>query len=119
MQAPIRVSIVAEKDVDFRKLIRVFEPFPAFAVVNTSAAARLKPRTFDVRVVHGENLTRLAVLAQAPVPTVYLVPRGGVRSNELHTPNAVLPRDAPPTQIRAAATAVAAGLRITHDHNFD
>jgi len=119
MQAPIRVSIIAEKNEDFRKLSRVFEQFPAFAVVNTFANARLEPRTFDVRVVHGENLANLAVLAQARVPTVYLVPRGSVRSNELHAPNAVLPLDAPPTQVAAAAMAVAAGLQITHNHDFD
>jgi two-component system, NarL family, response regulator YdfI len=119
MLAPIRVSIVAEKDEDFRKLSRVFEQFPGFAVVNAFATARLEPRTFDVRVVQGGNLAKLAVLAQARVPTVYLVPCGSVRSNELHAPNAVLPPDAPPTQITAAAMAVAAGLQITHKHYFD
>jgi DNA-binding CsgD family transcriptional regulator len=117
MQAPIRVSIAAEKDEDFRKLSRVFEQFPAFAVVN--ATARLEPKTFDVRVVHGENLAKLAVFAQARVPTVYLVPQGSVRCNELHAPNAVLPPDAPSIQITAAVMAVAAGLQITHKSDFD
>ena len=119
MQPPIRVSIVAEKDEDSRKLSRMFEQFPSFAVVNASATARLEPRTFDVRVVHGENPAKLAVLAQARVPTLYLVPHGSVRSNELHAPSAMLPPDAPAAQIRAAAMAVAAGLQITNKHDFD
>jgi len=119
MQAPIRVYIVAEKDEDFRKLSRILDQFPAFAVVNTFATAGLEPRTFDVRVVHGENLAQLAVLAQERVPTLYLVPHGTVRSNELYAPNAVLASDTPTTQIVAAVMAVAAGLQITYKHDSD
>jgi DNA-binding CsgD family transcriptional regulator len=119
MRSPIRVSIVAEKDEDFRKLRRVFEQFPGFAVVNRLASARLEPTAFDVRVVYGEDLAELAALVQARVPTVYLVPHGRIGSNELYAPNAVLPRDASPAQITAAAIAVSAGLQITHKEGFD
>jgi DNA-binding NarL/FixJ family response regulator len=118
MQPPIRVSIFAEKDADFRKLIRLFEQFPGFAVVNSFANAEFGPGTFDVRVVQGENAAQLALLAQARVPTLYLVRSGNVWAEELHAPDAVLPLDAPTAQIRAAAMAVAAGLQIAkHDFN--
>jgi hypothetical protein len=51
MQPKIRVSLVAEKDKDARKLIRLFEQFPEFAVVDTFAAAGNGAKTFDVQVV--------------------------------------------------------------------
>jgi DNA-binding CsgD family transcriptional regulator len=117
MQPLIRVSLVAENDADARKLRRLFEQFPGFAVVNTFATAGLEPGTFDVRVVHGERLAQLALLAQRPVPTLYLVPHGSIRTDELRAPNTVLPPDAPTTQIRAAAMAVAAGLQIARTNN--
>lgn len=119
MQPPIRVSILAEKDEDSRKLIRLFAQFPGFAVVNSFANAELGRGTFDVRVVHGGNVAQLAVLARARVPTLYLVPSGSVRADELHASEAVLPLDAPTTQIRAAAMAVAAGLQIARKHAFN
>jgi DNA-binding CsgD family transcriptional regulator len=116
---PIRVSIVAENDEDARQLIRLFEQFPGFGVVNTFATAGLEPKTCDVRVVHVQNLAQLALLAQVPLPTLYLVPHGSIQSNELRAPNAVLPPDAPTMQIRAAAMAVAAGLQISRRNDFD
>jgi DNA-binding NarL/FixJ family response regulator len=119
MQSLIRVSIFAEKDEDSRKLIRLFEQSPGFGVVNSLANAELRPGTFDVRVVHGENVAQLAVLAQARVPTLYLVPSGRLRTDELHARDAVLPPDAPIAQIRAAAMAVASGLLIARKHDFD
>jgi len=88
-------------------------------VVNSLANAELRPGTFDVRVVHGENVAQLAVLAQARVPTLYLVPSGRLRTDELHARDAVLPPDAPIAQIRAAAMAVASGLQIARKHDFD
>ena len=60
MQPLIRVSLVAEKDEDAHKLSRLFEQFPGFAVVNSFATAGLEPGTFDVRVVHGEDLSEMA-----------------------------------------------------------
>lgn len=119
MQPLIRVALVAEKDEDARRLSRLFEQFPGFSVVNISATARLGPGAFDVRVVHGENLAHLALLAEVPAPTLYLVPHAVMQTNELRAPNAVLPQDAPATQIRAAAMAVAAGLQISRKDDFD
>ena len=119
MQPPIRVSIFAEKDEDSRKLIRLFKQFPGFAVVNSFANAEFGPGTFDVRVVHGANVAQLAVLAPACVPTLYLVSSGSVQADEFPAPNAVLPLDAPTTQVRAAAMAVAAGLQIARKHAFN
>ncbi|HTM38382.1 MAG TPA: helix-turn-helix transcriptional regulator [Terriglobales bacterium] len=119
MQPKIRVSLVAEKDKDARKLIRLFEQFPEFAVVDTFAAAGNGAKTFDVQVVHAEHLAQLSDhFAKADGPTLYLVPHG-VRPNELRAPNAMLPPDAPTTQIRAAAMAVAAGLQIAQKTDFD
>jgi len=119
MQPKIRVSLVAEKDKDARKLIRLFEQFPEFAVVDTFAAAGNGAKTFDVQVVHAEHLAQLSDhFAKADGPTLYLVPHG-VRPNELRAPTAMLPPDAPTTQILAAAMAVAAGLQITPKGDFD
>ena len=119
MQPLIRVSLVAENDADARKLRRLFEQFPDFSVVSIFSKAEPEPGTFDVRVVHGERLAQLALLAQVPVPTLYLVPHGNIQTDELRAPHAVLPPDAPTTQIRAAAMAVAAGLQITRKNIFD
>ena len=119
MQPLIRVSLVAEKDEDARRLSRLFEQFPGFAVVNSFATAGLESGNFDVRVVHGEKPAQLALLAQVPVPTLYLVPDGTIRTDELRVPSAVLRPDAPTTQIRAAAMAVAAGLQIARKNDFD
>lgn len=119
MQPLIRVSLVAENDADARKLRRLFEQFPGFAVVDTLSTAGSEPGTFDVRVVHGERPARLALFAQVPVPTLFLVPHGSIQTDELRAPDAVLPPDAPTTQIRAAAMAVAAGLQIARKNDFD
>jgi hypothetical protein len=62
MQPKIRVSLVAEKDKDARKLIRLFEQFPEFAVVDTFAAAGNGAKTFDVQVVHAEHLAQMGRL---------------------------------------------------------
>jgi len=119
MQPPIRVSLIAEKDEDARKLTRLFEQFPEFAVVDTFAAVGDGPKTFDVQVIHAERLAQPRVLAMANGPTLYLVPPGILRPNELRAPNAMLPPDAPTSQIRAAAMAVAAGLQIKRKSDFD
>jgi DNA-binding NarL/FixJ family response regulator len=119
MQPLIRVSLVAENGADARKLRRLFEQFPDFAVVSTFSTAEPEPGTFDVRVVHGQRLAQLALLARVRVPTLYLVPQGSIQANELRAPDAVLPPDAPTTQIRAAAMAVAAGLQIARKNDFD
>ena len=119
MQSSIRVSLVAGKDEDARKLKRIFEQFPEFAVVDSFAPARVEVETFDVQVTYAEHAAQLAVLPQADVPTLYLAPPGSVRPGELRATNAVLPPDAPTAQIRAAAMAVAAGLQITRKIDFD
>jgi DNA-binding NarL/FixJ family response regulator len=119
MQPPIRVSLIAENDEDARKLNRLFEQFPEFAVVDPFTAAANDPAAFDVQVVYAEDVAKLSVLALADGPTLYLVPHGSVSSNGLRAANAILPRDAPTTQIRAAAMAVAAGLQLARKIGFD
>jgi DNA-binding CsgD family transcriptional regulator len=119
MQPPIRVSLIAEKDEDARKLTRLFGQFPEFTVVDTFATVGNALGTFDVRVVYAEHVARLGVLAKTDGPTLYLVPQGAIRPNELRAPDAMLPPDAPPTQIRAAAMAVAAGLQISRKRELD
>lgn len=111
MQPSIRVSLVAEKDEDVRKLKLLFEQFPEFVVVEAEA--------FDVQVVYGEHVAELASLARSHVPALFLIPHATVGANELRAPNAQLPADAPTMQIRAAAMAVAAGLEITRKPDLD
>ena len=113
MQPPTRVLIVAENKNDAHRLVRQFEQFPEFLVVKASTVVGgIDPEKFDVGVIHGENLTHLAAILRAGVPTLCLIPRGVVRPEGVNGPNAVLPTDAPPAQIRAAAIALAAGLQI-------
>ena len=110
MQRALRVFIIAENDTECRKLSRTFEEVDGFAVVGvtaTSSCAAPEAASFDVaRDFPG-----------AQVPTVYLLSDESSQPRELTGKNAVLSRNASAPQIRAAAMAVAAGLRIARTNN--
>jgi two-component system, NarL family, nitrate/nitrite response regulator NarL len=113
MQPPTRVFIVAEDDKK-RKLSRIFEEAAGFVVVGATAtaSASLAAESVDVRIIQATHLSQLVHPAEATVPTLYLLSDGSSQVQQLSSAGAVLPADASPAQIRAAAMALAAGLQI-------
>jgi len=120
MQRALRVFIIAENDTECRKLSRTFEQAPGFDVVGvtvTSSSAALQAASFDVAIIQAPQVVRSATFPEAHVPTLYLLPDESSQSKELAGKNAVLLRNASAPQIRAAAMAVAVGLRIARTNN--
>jgi DNA-binding CsgD family transcriptional regulator len=115
MQPPIRVFIVAENEKEIRKMRRIFEEAAGFAVAGSTVSATSagsEPERFDVRIVEVRQLTPLVSLSQPSVPTLYVLSEGSPQLKELSGPNAVLPENATPAQVRAAVMALGAGLQI-------
>jgi two-component system, NarL family, response regulator YdfI len=114
MQRALRVFIIAENDIECRKLSRTFEEAPGFVVVGVTATSSAAPQaaSFDVAIIQAPQVARLAAFPAAQVPTLYLVSDESSQPKELSGKNAVLSRNASAPQIRAAAMAVAAGLQI-------
>ena len=120
MQQALRVFIIAENDTACRKLSRKFEEAAGFVVVGvtaTSSSAALQAASFDVAVIQASQIVRSATFPNAHVPTLYLLPDESSQPKELTGKNAVLSRNASAPQIRAAAMAVAVGLRIARTNN--
>ena len=120
MQRDLRVFIIAENDTECRKLSRTFEEAAGFVVVGvtaTSSSAALQAASFDVAIIQGPQVVRSATFPEAHVPTLYLLPDEHSQPKELTGKNAVLSRNASAPQIRAAAMAVAVGLRIARTNN--
>ena len=120
MQRALRVFIVAENDTEYRNLIRTFEEAPGFVVVGVTAtrsSAPLEAGSFDVAIIQSPQLARLGDFPGAQVPTLYLLSDESPHRLEVTGRNAVLSRNASAQQIRAAAMAVAAGLRIARTHS--
>ena len=119
MQRALRVFIVAENDTEYRNLIRTFEEAPGFVVVGVTAMSSSTPpeaASFDVAIIQAPQLARLGDFLRAQVPTLYLLSDES-QPWEFAGKNAVLSRNASAQQIRAAAMAVAAGLRIARTHS--
>lgn len=120
MQRALRVFIIAENDKECRKLSRTFEEAAGFVVVGvtaTSSSAALQAASFDVVIIQAPQVVRSATFSEAHVPTLYLLPDESSQPKELTDKNAVLSRSASAPQIRAAAMAVAVGLRIARTNN--
>lgn len=120
MQRALRVFIIAENETECRKLSRTFEEAAGFVVVGvtaTSSSAALQAGSFDVAIIQASRVVRSAPFPEAHVPTLYLLPDESSQSKELIGKNTVLSRNASAPQIRAAAMAVAAGLRIAQSNN--
>ena len=120
MQRALRVFIIAENDTECRKLSRTFEEAAGFVVVGvtaTSSSAALQAASFDVAIIRAPQVVRSATFPEAHVPTLYLLPDEHSQPKELTGKNAVLSRNASAPQIRAAAMAVAVGLRIARTDN--
>jgi DNA-binding NarL/FixJ family response regulator len=120
MQRALRVFIIAENDTECRKLSRTFEEAAGFVVVGVStksSSAPLQAASIDVAIIQAPQVVRSANFPEAHVPTLYLLSDERSQSKELTGQNAVLPRNASAPQIRAAAMAVAAGLRIARTNN--
>ncbi len=115
MQRALRVFIIAENDTECRKLSRTFEEAPGFDVVGVTAtlnSGALQAARFDVAVIQAPQIIRPATFPGAHVPTLYLLSDESSQAKELTGKNAVLSRNASAPQVRAAAMAVAVGLRI-------
>ena len=120
MQRALRVFIIAENDTECRKLSRTFEEAPGFEVVGataTSNSAALQAASFDVVVIQAPQGLRSAPFPETHVPTLYLLSDESSQAKELTGKNAVLSRNASAPQIRAAAMAVAVGLRIARTND--
>ena len=120
MQRALRVFIIAENDTECRKLSRTFEEAPGFEVVGTTAtsnSAALQAAGSDVVVIQAPQGLRSAPFPETHVPTLYLLSDESSQAKELTGKNAVLSRNASAPQIRAAAMAVAVGLRIARTND--
>lgn len=120
MQPALRLFIIAENDTECRKLSRIFEEAPGFVVVGvtaTSSSVAPEAASFDVAIIQAPQVVRLGDFLGAHVPTVYLLSDENSQPRELIGRNAVLSRNASAPQIRAAAMAVAAGLRIARNNS--
>ena len=120
MQQALRVFIIAENDAEGRKLRRTFEEAPGFVVVGvtpTSSSEAPQSASFDVLIIQSRQVLRPAPFSGAQVPTLYLLSDESSQPKELTAQNAILSRNASAPQIRAAAMAVAAGLRVARTNS--
>jgi DNA-binding NarL/FixJ family response regulator len=120
MQRALRVFIIAENDTECRKLRRTFEEAPGFdvvAVTATSNSVAPEAASFDVVIMQAPQVVHPTPFPRAHVPTLYLLSDESSQLKELTGKIAVLSRNASAPQIRAAAMAVAAGLRIARTSN--
>ena len=113
-QPPTRVFVIADSDAEARKLVQTFNEFPGFAVAGfaISSSRRFDTQMADIVVVHTKDPIQAATSMPASSRTLYLRPERQARTRKLNNASAVLPSDASPAQIRAAAAALAAGLRV-------
>jgi len=112
MQESIRVLVAADTVEDTRKLEEIFADSSGFSVAvstTTAGLGRLERTVADVFVIR--TRTEHGVLLPALAPVLWLGPSPG-QSREGSGISAVLSPDAPPAQIRAAAAALAVGLRV-------
>jgi two-component system, NarL family, response regulator YdfI len=120
MLRALRVFIIAENDTECRKLSRTFEEAAGFVVVgvaSTSSSAVLQAASFDVVIIQASQVVRSPTFSETHVPTLYLLPDESSQPKDLTGKNAVLSRNASAAQIRAAAMAVAVGLRIARTND--
>ena len=120
MQPALRVFIIAESDTECRKLSRTFEEAPGFVVEGvtaTSSSAAPDAAGLDVAIIQAPQIASLGDFSGAQVPTLYLLSDASSQPGELTGKTAVLSRNASAPQIRAAAMAVAAGLRIARTND--
>ena|SRR5580765_2985119 len=120
MRGALRVFIIAENDAEGRKLKRTFEEAPGFVVVGvttTTSSGATQTASLDVVVIQEPKVLHPAPLLGAHVPTLYLSSDENSQPKELTGKNAVLSRDASAPEIRAAAMAVAAGLKIARNNS--
>ncbi|MBV9182638.1 MAG: response regulator transcription factor [Acidobacteria bacterium] len=109
MQERIRVAIAADSIEDMRKLEEIFAPSAGFLVTGGKRNGVEQPAKSDVLVIRSDHARQR--YGQTKVPVLYLGGREeqGREDNEF---SAVLSIDASPAQIRAAAAALAVGLRL-------
>lgn len=115
MQEPVRVLIAADTLEDVRKLSEIFAHDADFAIVGSATPAgldRLEPTAADVFVVRSKEAH---ILLPHPGIPVLWVGSPGARDKEGSGISAVLSPRATPAQIRAAAAALAVGLRVQDD----
>ena len=114
MQDSIRVLVAADTLDATRKLGQVFADSAGFLLAaskTTALVGRVEPPAVDVFVICTKQADGVLVPGRAPILWVGSSP-GQSRGDG--AVSAVLSRDASPAQIRAAAAALAVGLRI-HD----
>src|SRR5215472_3736072 len=112
MQDSIRVLVAADTVEDTRKLGEIFAHGVGFLVAVCTTAAglgRLERTAADVFVIRTQQAHAVPVPVRAPVLWIGSSPG---QSREDSGISAVLSPDAAPAQIRAAAAALAVGLRV-------
>ena len=110
MRDAVGVFILGDDDHTVGNLSRIFEKASGIVIQGSSLmGVAFDPGNADVIVAQTRNPDLLPSLTQRKVPTLLVLPRTtiGIAAAE-----AVLPFDSDPCQIRAAAVAIAAGLRV-------
>src|SRR5262249_18408121 len=127
-EGPTCVFILVEDTGQIQRLIRIFDRTPGFSVAGTARLNDLQfePGGADVAVVQVSRGGLITEPLPANLPHLFLVPPGEAVVRAPTVNGAVLSSDANPAQIRAAAMAIAAGLRLlpafgdkTHDQEGD
>lgn len=110
MQAPIRVLIAADTVEEARKLGEIFVPSAGFVVAGSRTRGTIdQTRVADVIVIRSKSPHIQPAGADTPVLWLGAPVGYGREENGI---SAVLSPDASPAQIRAAAAALAVGLRV-------
>jgi DNA-binding CsgD family transcriptional regulator len=116
MQKGTRVWIIADRAEDARRLARIFSDLEAFSVTGSVVSGGTEdifPNAADLILIRSDDpaVARMASATRPGIPVLQVdPPPAGARPA---TPmRGLLPDTATPTEIRAAATALAAGLEV-------
>lgn len=107
----LRVFILGDDQHTIQVLGRIFEKGAGFQIEGSSLVGTVPfdPGLASVVIVQTRHPESLAALAHWHLPRLALVPKATV---SITAADGVLPLDSDATQMRAAALAVAAGLRV-------
>ena len=110
MPEAVRLFILGDDDRTVRNLYRLFEEASGFEIEGSSLmGVAFDPTNADVIVAQTSKSELLVSLTRSNLPTLLLLP--GTKIGTVAA-EGVLAFDTDPGQIRAAAVAIAAGLRV-------
>ncbi len=123
MQERTRVFVIGDTLQEARRLGEIFTQSAGFVVIgfgSVSSVPEFDTGHMDVLVVKtGDSRAALQLdtllatsLGPLRAPILRLGPSNRIQEEHAHPKDAVLPTDATPSQIRAAAAALAAGLHV-------